>query len=232
MVNQPLDSEFVQYLAKQARQNPDNPDIPSLNHLSNILDTSVPRLREQLQVAKAMGLVEVRPRTGIKLQPYSFRFAVWKSLSYAINVDHSLFYKFAHLRVQLELAYWYEAVTALTMKDKEKLQKIIKRAEAKLKGSPIQIPHTEHRELHLSIYNKLDNPFVIGILEGFWDAYESVGLAVLNDLNYLEEVWDYHKKIVSSICKDDFESGFNALVEHIDLLVMRPDTSNNQGLDH
>jgi DNA-binding FadR family transcriptional regulator len=224
MVNHPQTPELIRYLIEQARQNPDDPELPSLNVLSEILGSSVPKLREQLEVAKTLGLVEVRPRTGIKRLPFSFEAAVWNSLSYAISVNHAQFYKFAQLRVQVELAFWYEAVTLLDENDKQILHELIEKAESKLNGSPIRIPHAEHRELHLSIYRKLDNPFVLGILEAYWDAYESIGLSVLTDLKYLKEVWTYHKKMVVSICTGDLESGYSALFDHTDLLALRRDT--------
>ena len=52
---------------------------------------------------------------------------------------------------------------------------LIERALEKLRGTPVQVPHEEHRKLHLMIYSRLDNPFVTGILEAYWDAYEAVG---------------------------------------------------------
>lgn len=216
-------SEFIQYLATHARQHPDDPQLPSLNELSQILETSVPRLREQLGEAKALGLVEVRPRTGIKRLPYAFNQAVWNSLSYAIRVDHHQFYHFARLRVHVELAYWHEAVTALTDKDKQNLVRLIDRALAKLNEDPIRIPHIEHKELHLSIYRRLDNPFVLGILEAYWQAYESVGLSVFTDLQYQQDVWKYHQEMVAAICSGDFDAGYHALLDHTDLLALMPE---------
>ena len=44
-----------------------------------------------------------------------------------------------------------------------------------LAGTPIHIPHKEHREFHTAIYRHLNNPFVLGILDAYWDAYEFVG---------------------------------------------------------
>jgi DNA-binding FadR family transcriptional regulator len=225
MANQHQPSEFIQYLAEHARENPDDPQLPSLNELSSILGTSVPRLREQLGAAKAMGLVDVRPRTGIKRLPYTFDQAVWSSLSYAIRVDHRQFYNFARLRIQVELAYWHEAVNALRDEDKAGLQRLLDSANAKLGGIPIRIPHAEHRELHLSIYRRLENPFVLGILGAYWDAYEAVGLSVFTDLNYHEQVWTYHQKMVAAICNDEVEAGYRALAEHTDLLALLPEAS-------
>jgi DNA-binding GntR family transcriptional regulator len=59
---------------------------------------------------------------------------------------------------------------------------------------------------------------VLGILEAFWDAYEAVGLSVYADYNYLQEVWEYHRQMVEAINDGDFDSGYQALVSHKDLL--------------
>jgi DNA-binding FadR family transcriptional regulator len=217
--------EFFDYLAHHARGYPAEDQLPSLKDLSAELGVSVSRLREQLEVAKALGLVEVRPRTGIKRQPYTFNPAIWASLSYAIQVDYHLFYAFARLRVQVELAFWHQAVEALTPDDKVELCSLLDQAETRLRCNPIRVPHAEHRALHLLIYKRLENPFVLGILEAYWDAYEAVGLSVYTGLDYLREVWAYHRKMVNAICESDVQAGYQALVEHTDLLHHRPGSS-------
>jgi len=76
--------------------------------------------------------------------------------------------------------------------------------------------------LHLLVYSRLDNPFVTGILEAYWDAYESVGLNVFTGgYDYLQAVWKYHEQMVEGICTGNFESGYEALVKHTDLLYHR-----------
>jgi DNA-binding FadR family transcriptional regulator len=192
--------------------------------LSNVLGVSVASLREQLEVAKALGFVDVRPRTGIKILPYTFKNAVWQSLSYAIQTDRCYFEMFAELRKNVELSFWYEAVSALSLKDKTELKNLVSGAFEKLRGNPIMIPHEEHRALHLLIFRRLENPFVIGILEAYWNSYEAIGLSVFTDLNYLEDVWAYHRMMVEAICDDNFEAGYQALADHADLLQSRPVT--------
>ena len=211
-------SEFIDYLLSHMKENPDDTGLPSLNDLSNILGVSVARLREQLEAAKTLGLVDVRPRTGIKLLPYSFYDPVWHSLSYAIALDFHHFSAFASLREHVELAYWDEAVQLLEPEDHQVLKNLLDQAWEKLRGNPVRVPHEEHRELHLSIYRRLNNPFVLGILESYWSAYEAVGLSLYTDLNYLEEVWSYHEKMVDAICSGDFKAGYDALAQHADLL--------------
>jgi DNA-binding FadR family transcriptional regulator len=224
-----LSSEFLRYLAEHQVANDDLQGdrdqasrLPTLNQLSKQLGLSISCLREQVEVAKAIGLVEVRPRTGIRRQPYSFLPAVRQSLSYAIAVDRSFFRTYSELRNHLEAAFWDQAARALTPQDHLALQHLLARAWDKLHGNPIQIPHAEHRQLHMTIFSRLENTFVHGLLEAYWEAYESVGLDLFADYHYLQQVWDYHQQMVDAICAGDFDLGYQALVEHRDLLFHRP----------
>jgi DNA-binding FadR family transcriptional regulator len=211
-------SEFIKYLLDTGA----NDRIPPLNELSKILEVSIPRLREQLEAAKTLGLVDVRPRTGIRRLPYSFTPAVRHSLTYAIELDRSYFDAFSDVRNHLESAFWHEAVSLLKPEDHRELQHLMSRAWEKLNSPQIKIPHEEHRQLHMAIYNRLDNPFVLGVLEAYWEAYEAVGLNMYADYEYLQQVWNYHQRMVDAICAGDYAAGFEALTEHKDLLYHRP----------
>jgi DNA-binding FadR family transcriptional regulator len=218
--NSPEISEFLRYLASYEQT---QGSLPTLNKLSQELKISVAGLREQLEVARALGLVEVRPRTGTRRLEYSFAPAIKQSLAYALAVDQSYFEKYSELRNHIEAAYWDEAVTLLSEEDKRELKNIITRAFIKLSGNPVQVPHEEHRRLHLLIYSRLNNPFVTGLLEAYWDAYEAVGLNMYaGGMDYLEEVWGFHKTMVQSICNGNYTAGRKALITHIDLLAHRP----------
>ena len=213
-------SEFLRYLATHEEV---EHGLPTLKNLSVELGVSVASLREQLEVARALGLVEVRPRLGTKRRDYSFTPAVRQSLGYALALNDAHFSKYAELRNHVESAFWHQAVQKLTEQDKQELQNLVARAWEKLRGTSIQVPHEEHRNLHLKIYSRLENPFVTGILEAYWEAYESVGLNVFaGGYEYLEEVWRYHQLMVEAICNGNFEAGYQALVSHTDLLYNRP----------
>ncbi|PKN93742.1 MAG: hypothetical protein CVU44_07965 [Chloroflexi bacterium HGW-Chloroflexi-6] len=208
-------SEFMRYLA--AHPEAEN-SLPALTELSLELGISVATLREQLEVARALGLVDVRPRMGIRRLPYTFLPTIRKSLGYAMTLDTSHFMAFSDLRRHIEAAYWHEAVRKLTEEDQKTLQNLVARAKDKLHGSQIQIPHDEHKQLHLTIFRHIDNLFVSGILEAYWEAYEAIGLNVYNDINYLQEVWQYHQQMVDAIVNQNYEAGYAALVKHTDLI--------------
>ena len=212
-------SNFMIYLARQMTEGAET--LPSLNELSAELGMSIASLREELQVARVMGLVEVKPRTGIRCLPYRFAPAVTKSLAFAVSVEPDSFRHYSDLRNHIEASYWYQAVSSLTDRDIEELRQIIRTANEKLQSDPIQIPQREHRQLHMTIYRRLENEFVQGILEAYWDIYEAVGLSVYEDRKYLERVWLYHQQMVDSIARHDYLSGYQALIAHMDLLFQR-----------
>ena len=212
-------SKLLIYITEKAAQGQDS--LPSLKTISEELGMSVSKLREELLVARALGLVEVKPRIGIKILEFNFLPAVSKSLAIAVSIDKELFRQFSDLRNHIEASYWYQAVSQLNQGDVKELNKIVKIALKKLSADPIQIPHVEHRQLHLTIFSRLENVFVSGLLESYWDIYESVGLNVYEDRKYLERVWDYHQQMVESISQSDFLSGYQALIAHMDLLFQR-----------
>jgi DNA-binding FadR family transcriptional regulator len=223
-------SDFLDYLVDSRDIVTPNDRLPSLNSLSKELGLSVSTLREQMEVARMLGLVEAKPRIGLRRKPYTFTPAVSSSLSYAIALDSEYFNQFADLRKKIETAYWHEAVRLLTLQDRKSLTQLIDLAWQKLRGSPIQIPQLEHRELHLIIYRRLGNSFVQGILEAYWDAYEAIGLNLYADYKYLEEVWEYHQRMVDAINREDYDAGYNALLVHTDLIRLRAIPTDGGGI--
>ena len=214
-----LDCEFFQYLVSEGFEAGDR--LPSLVELSQEIGISVSKLREQLEVARMLGLVEASPRRGITRTEYSFLPPVRLSLLTALELDRKRFKQYSSLRINLETAYWDEAVRKLLPEDQSVLNELMDKAWEKLRGHPVRIPHAEHRQLHLCIFNRLENPFVLGLLEAYWEIYEAVGLNLYADYSYLQQVWNYHQQMVDAICSNDQEKGYQALVEHKDLLYHR-----------
>jgi DNA-binding FadR family transcriptional regulator len=215
------DSDLLDYIAEHGSTLEDG-KLPPLDKLSDSLEISTGKLREQLEVARVMGIVDVKPKTGIRLTDYTFSPAVRYSLLYALSRDHGLFDQFSELRNHVEFGFFHEAVSKLTDADLKHLTALISAAWAKLEGTPPRIPHAEHRALHLTIFSQLNNPFVRGILEAYWDAYEAEGLSVFSDYDYQHEVWQYHDGIVKAIVAGDREAAFDLLVRHTKLIQKIP----------
>ena len=192
--------------------------LPALIDLSQELGVSVGKLREELELVRNLGFVSVRPRHGIRREKFDFHPAVQTSLLFGLASGEATFEQFSLLRRTIETNMWHLAVTGLTIEDTDHLFEIVAAAWKKLQGSPVHIPNDEHRELHLSIFSRLDNPFVQGLLQAYWDAYDAVELTRFADYQYWLDVWNYHEKIVEAINEGDVEGSRQLLVEHFELL--------------
>lgn len=222
-------SPFLRYLA--ALPNSGDERIPSLADLSQQLGISIASLREQLEVARMMGIVEVKPKTGIRRLPYTFQPAVTTSLAYAISKSPDCFTSFSDLRKHLEVSYFIEAAQLLTAADLDNLDALILRAQSKMNQSTSHAPAIEHRDFHLLIYRRLENPFVNGIFESYWDLYRAAGLEYYPDAGYLQRLWQYHARILESIKNRDFTQGLKVLTEHMELLKQRVKNSPRQSFE-
>lgn len=215
-----LDSEFLNYLVTH-HVNPGD-RLPALTEIGDGMGVSVGKLREQLAVARGMGVVSVRPKLGIQREPFDFAESVLPAVLFSLATGEANFAHWSRLRQAIEISFWDEAVVLLTPDDKARLGQIVVEAWAKLRGDPIHIPNGEHRQLHLTIFSRLDNPFVQGLLLAYWDAYDASELTRFMRYRYWVEVWNYHERIVAALCADDFACGRTLLSEHFALLPTEP----------
>lgn len=211
-----LDSEFLHYVIGKQVQPGER--LPTLSQISDEMGVSVGKLREQLEVARNLGVVSVRPRVGIVRESFSFLPAVLNGVMFGLGTGEATFQQLSQLRQAIETSMWQEAVVKLTAADKAQLQAIVAQAWQKLRGQPIHVPNQEHRQLHLAIFSRLANPFVGGILQAYWDAYEAIELTRYVRYEYWLQVWDYHEQIVTALCQDDYDLGRDLLQAHFELL--------------
>jgi DNA-binding FadR family transcriptional regulator len=217
-----FESDLLNYIIKHGYQPGDR--LPTISELqaTEKLGISVSKVREQLEVARALGLVDVRSKTGTHLKEFSFTPAVRLSLFFALATDLSSFEQFSELRTHIEIAFWLEACSQITDEDKKELRGYVDAARAKLHDARVRIPFEEHRAFHLTIFKHLDNPFVIGLLEAYWDAYEAVELNRYAEYGYHTKVWDYHESILNAICAGDYDAAQEAFMQHTRLLHHQP----------
>ncbi len=220
MILNKLDSHFLQYLINN--QVAPGQRLPTLSEIGSELGMSVGKLREQLEVARCFGLVSVRPRVGIVREEFDFATAVLTSVLFGLGSGEANFNQFSQIRQSIEQNFWHEAVSLLTDEDKAKLEQLVAQAWEKLRGTPIHVPNNEHRQFHLTIFSRLQNPFVQGILEAYWDAYEASETTRFVTYQYWVDVWTFHQKIVEALSQNELEQGRQLLVEHFSLLPSDP----------
>ncbi len=216
-----LDSEILRYIVEHEVRPGER--LPTIDELSRERGVSVSKIREELEVARALGLVQIKPRTGTLVQDFNFARAATLSILYALGLNREHFYDFSKLRRSIELSFWNEAVEQLTPEDIDHLRRLVRSASEKLNHTPIEVPFEEHRSLHMTFFKHMKNPFVQGLLEAYWIAYEAFGIGLYAELSYHREVWAYHEHMVECIARGDFEAGRQALQEHMELLRHVPD---------
>ncbi len=215
-----LNSEILRFIIENGFQPGDQ--LPTIQAISRTMDVSVSKMREALEVARALGALEIKPGRGTRVADYTFAPAVTLSALYAIGLDRENFEHLRLMRNAIEIQFWEQAVCNLTADDITALRGLIAAAFQQLEQQPIQVPVREHRQLHMTIFYKLDNPFVHGMLEAFWEAYEAFGLHLYYDISYHRTVWDYHARIIDAVAGGDIEASRCLLVEHMNLLDTRP----------
>lgn len=211
--------DILRYVTQEEHESQeDEIKLPPMDDLARKLGISRGKLREEMIAAQAYGVVEMRPGDGTYVLPFDFYTGVRTLILYGIARDRTKFDRVYRLRVQLEIAFWEQAVRNLEQQDMERLRQILQRADQRLKGTPVEIPHEEHREFHLALFGKLDNEFVTGLLQAYWDAYEAVGLNRYFEYSYFEKMWSSHRAIVEAIAAGQSEQGREILVQHFTLL--------------
>jgi DNA-binding FadR family transcriptional regulator len=214
-----LSHSIVRYIIEDLAEPTDEPTkLPPLDQLAKQLGVSRGKLREDLIAAQAYGVIEMRPGDGTYVCPFDFYTAVRPLVLYSIASNKGYFDRFYRLRAHLEVAFWDDAIHTLRQEETEQLARILDRADAKLQGRPIEIPHREHRDFHVLIYSRLDNPFAQGLLKAYWDAYEAVGLHRYFELSYYQRMWSSHRAMVRAIASGNCERGKRVLLQHFTLL--------------
>ena len=206
---------LLSYLALNAKE---GKSIPSIAQLSEDLRLSTSAVREQLEVARQLELVEVKTKTGIQTSAFSAAPAICLAYRYGLEMQPDLIWDLLSVRQHLELSYWQEAVVNLTKKEVDYLAEIIETAFKKLNSRPVIIPIEEHKEFHLAIYRPLNNNFLNGILESYWNISLETGIHNLTDKTYLQSVWAYHQKMQQAIAAKEYDLGYQALLTHFELV--------------
>lgn len=219
-----LRSDLLNYLIQSHFKAGDR--IPTISQLAEAdhLGISTSKIREQLEVARALGFIDVKSKTGMRFNEYEFGSAIRLSVFFALAQEPELYFEyFTDLRVQLETGCWLAMCESLSAPDFVALHTIIQSARQKLRDERwVQIPHREHGQFHRMLFGKINNPFVNGILNVYWEAYEAIEPRRYARFAYHQKVWDYHEQIITEIEDGNFVKAQATYTEHAQLLRINP----------
>ncbi len=214
-----IDLEFIAYLIAHTDNGSER--LPPLAQISQETHLGIGKLREQMAVARALGLIKASPKRGIVCQAYDFLPAVRMSLEVGIALEEERFLDFAELRARLEETFWADAVGSLNAHDLEELFALCQAATRKLEAAVVEIPHAEHRAFHLRIFARLGNPFVLALLTAYWDAYQTIAPKYYEDLDHLRRAWRFHYAITEALQAGEVAQSRTLHLEHMRLLELR-----------
>lgn len=219
-----LRSDLLNYLIQSQFKAGDR--IPTISQLAEDehLGISPSKIREQLEVARALGFIDVKSKTGMRFNEYEFGSAIRLSIFFALAQEPTLYFEyFTDLRVQLETGSWLAMCESLGSEDFAMLYEIIHAARQKLQDERwVQIPHREHGQFHRTLFSRINNPFINGILNVYWEAYEAIEPRRYASFAYHQKVWDYHEQIVKEIESGEFVKAQATYTEHAQLLRIQP----------
>ncbi len=199
---------LLNYLADATKN---NQEIPSIAELSNILGISIASVREQLEVARQLGFVEVRPRTGIQCKEFSFAPLLNLGMAFGLRKEPNLVSDYIDLRAHLEMSYFDKAISLLADEQFDYMQFLVDVAFRKLQRKPAIIPVEEQSEYHLTIFRPLANKVLTNLLEVYWDLASVYGGKLFNDLDEMLSAWSKRQFIVDALREKQFDLGKNAL---------------------
>jgi len=160
-------------------------------------------------------LVEASPRRGIRRRPYNFSNAVRLGLMVSLALDPAHFERTAPANPPRD-GVLERGSLLLTGEDKAELLRLVEQAQAKLNTERVQIL-TRTPCVSPDIYRRLNNPFVLGLLEAYWDAYEAVELNTYADYGTFRKSGRFtnglHKR-----SKRRLRTGKTLLIQHMQLI--------------
>ena len=224
MASEDLGNAILHYIVEKGASDAGHPKeikLAPMDELADEMGVSRGKVREELLAAQAFGVVEMRPGDGTYVRPFDFYTPARTLVLYAISRDRANFDRLYELRQNLEVSFWDAAVSKLTNEDVRELRDTIERAERRLGGTPVEIPHAEHREFHMGLFKRLDNEFVRGLLRSYWDAYEAVGLHRYFEYQYYARMWSSHKAMVDAVADGRIGEGRKIVAGHFTLLQTR-----------
>lgn len=185
--------------------------LPSETSLSKELGTSRASLREGIKSLEALGIVEVRHGEGIFVKAFSFD-SIFNNLPYSFDVDGRSLRELTQARSALEEGLMWMVAERIDEATLERLEELIKQIEAKAKAGE-SFSH-EDQQFHRALYVPLDNPFVIRMVDLFWEIFQRLhGQETVRKTALLRSARE-HRAIVEALRQRDANTATIAMRKH------------------
>jgi len=169
------------------------------NKLAEQLKVSMAPLREALKDLEAEGLVTIYPRRGAFVTEMS-----------ADDLDKLYF-----ARAMIEGETIYHAVPLLTDDDLKRLGKYVAGMRQATVEEDLSTYIGLNRQFHLDIYNPLDNPHILQVIQNLWKRSELYRYHLMAATHDTERVHREHEAILEACYQRDHTAARELAILHI-----------------
>ncbi len=186
--------------------------LPPETALARQLGVSRNSVREAVRSLAALGIVEVRPGSGLFVREFSFD-SVVDNLAYDAVFNLEEFIHLLDVRRYIELGMVERVIAAAEPSQMATLRRIlVDWRQAAERGA---YSAAEDRSFHRTLYGNLDNPLLARIVDAFWVVYslalERVPVAGERDPI---ETYRRHERIAAALLRGDAAAMREAIMEH------------------
>lgn len=194
--------------------------LPPEGRLAEELGISRPSLREAVKALESLGIIESRHGEGIYVRAFSFD-SILENLPYSMIADDAQITELLYVRTYLEVGAIPAVVKNIRQENIAKMRVL---ADSMLsKALSHQVFADEDRAFHAEMYRCLNNHFLSGLIDLFWNAfnnmYEVSGVPVTGPL--AEASARDHIAIVEMLEKKDEKGLIKAHSKHFDSISKR-----------
>jgi DNA-binding GntR family transcriptional regulator len=169
------------------------------NKLAEQLQVSLAPIREALKDLESEGLVTIYPRRGAFVTEMS-----------ADDLDKLYF-----ARALIEGETIFHAVPRLTDDDLTRLGSYVAAMRQATLEADVSTYITLNRQFHLDIYNPLDNPHLLQVIENFWKRSELYRYHLMTATHDTERVHREHEAILDACHRRDQAAAREMAILHI-----------------
>ncbi|WP_040779052.1 FadR/GntR family transcriptional regulator [Calidithermus timidus] len=202
--------DAIKSYIEQHRLEPGAP-LPSEAMLAQELGTSRASLREGIKSLEALGIVEVRRGEGLFVKAFSFD-SIFNNLPYSFAVDGRSLRELTQVRSALEEGLMWMVAECVDEGTIQRLEKIVH--EMGVRANQGESFEAHDRTFHRELYAPLGNPFVVRLVDLFWEIFHRLhGEETLKKKALLRSVME-HRAIVETLKQRDGWAAAVAMRQH------------------
>jgi DNA-binding FadR family transcriptional regulator len=193
--------------------------LPSEAELATQLDVGKTSVREALRRLEAHGVVEVRRGKGLFVGTFSFGPLI-EQLPYGLQADNVPLRQLLQTRRALEEGLISEVAKVITEEDLQLLDDLV--GKMRTNADHGRVPAEVDQAFHQALFAPLDNPFVLQLIDVFWNIFRKAADHIVLDLR--RPTAEDHAAIVDALRSGDRTAMTKAVDRHFEDLQRSLDT--------